>query len=124
MVNDIKLPPLEIYKTLVVSSSHLSEEVVKLLDPEWRKKFRAPKNPGVIVNDSVLGFLIDRTGTGWRVYINMEDETPEEVYAEWRGAGLPNEFITLVKLAVSQECMYLELHMDGPVIEGYPRYDW
>lgn len=111
----------EIYSTLMVSTGHLSATILNKLDPQWRKGFL--NNQTVSIKGSALD-LLDRTSSGWRLYIPYEDG--QEATERWLDNIRPigEELVNLIQLAIAHRCRYLEFHLDGPMLEGFPIYDW
>jgi hypothetical protein len=111
---------LEIYKTLIISTGHLSPATLNKLDPQWREwRAMVCYNQPVIIKGSALETL-ERTSSGWRLNILSHQDK------EWVDALEPigKEFINLIQLAIAYGCQYLEFHLDGPILKSYPFYAW
>jgi len=96
---------LEIERTLVLSTSHITEEDSRLLNPD-------------------VGCLaIIDSGYGW--FIRIPDKDGFEGLAEQlKENGLSACVFALMQLADSHNCNWLHLDSDGPVIDSLPQHHW
>lgn len=98
---------LEITKMLTVSTAHVSKELFEYL-----------------VSDNICHhiclpvykkIMLGIGGVG--VYIHIDPGTFED-------GEVPYGLLPLIKLAQKNGCGVLCLDSDGPVLEGYPIFDW
>jgi hypothetical protein len=91
---------LEIYKTLIASTSHVEQE-----DLDKLASF-----PEI--------FLLHDHHYGTRIYL------AEDLLHEICNVPISEGLRMLILFAVSHDCGYLELDSDGPKYEGFPQYEW
>ena len=88
---------LEIEKTLVLNTQHITVEASKWLD------------------SSACGMVIDPYAYGWRFYAGA---TPIP-YA------MPHKSIkACVNLAQANDCLWVKFDRDGPLVKELPTYKW
>ena len=97
-------PKLEIQRYFVVNISHIN--------PRDMKRLKKGSDTSLIFNEFEYGVSIytgDKKDPAWKI-------AEDEVFSF--GAQ------TMLKLALDNNCRYLKLDRDGPVVEGYAVYDW
>lgn len=102
---------LEIQRTLVVSTAHVTKVHMNLLTQANRQTggFRYPD----LIVDSV------GLGAGYGVRLVASSEAVNQCVI----CRMP-EVAALVQLALNNQCCWLQLDRDGPKVEGYPEYEW
>lgn len=95
----------EVYTTLVLSTTHISQEDGARLD---------------IGSDIYSSPMIVRGDEySWRIYIAVNNVADAAMNMK-----MSPEFIDLIKLAQVHGCRYLELDRDGQTYEGLPTFNW
>jgi len=98
---------LEIEQTLVLSTSHITEEDSRLLNPD-------------------VGFLAvieHDQGYGWFVRVPDADGF-EELPNQLEAAGFSTCLSHLLSVAQSHNCAWIQLDADGPCYASLPQYHW
>lgn len=98
---------LEIEKYLVVSTGHIAEGDMERLDEE------ADDGSGA----SLIAMVYEE---GILVFVGTEEDMAERAESRGFGEGLQK----ILSLARKNDCQYLKLDRDGPILEGYDFYDW
>lgn len=98
---------IEIEKTLVVSTGHITEEDMEKLD-------------GEADDDSHESLLARVYEEGIIVFVGTEEDMAKRAEDRGFGEGLQKVLV----LARNKGCHYLRLDCDGPILEGYKTYDW
>ena len=93
----------EIGKHLVLSTAHVTEEDAQLL----------PKCKLWTVLDYSYGFFLPVPSLG-------EPDQLEEILST---SDLPRSVHGLIRIAYIQDCTWLQLDADGPVVDMLPKYD-
>lgn len=99
-----KAQQLEIQRYLVVNISHIN--------PRDMNRLKKGSDTSLILNEFEYGVSIytgDKREPAWKI-------AEDEVFS----FGTQ----TMLKLALDNDCRYLKLDRDGPVVEGYAVYDW
>lgn len=99
---------LEIHKTLVLSTSHISRDDSYILTDRCEEPWIIKPN-----------IIVEKYEYGWRVYVKdiFEDEPNLHTYFS-RG------FIKSMRLGEYNNCRWVEFDESGPVLIGMPKYDW
>lgn len=92
-------PDLEIQRTLVISTAHLTDED--------RERFET---------DDVIG-VVRAFEYGWTVHVPDED-------AEQDDESMSAEFAACLKLARDNKCVWLTFDRDGEAVAGLPTFEW
>ena len=92
---------LEIEKTLVLSTAHISEDTAILLDKYCLH----------------LDIIIDKYEYGWYVYTSYDslNKIPPDI---------SSSLAYCIKLASANGCKCIKLDQDGPKAPSLPIYDW
>lgn len=93
---------IPIYLTLLVSTKHLNERDEWIFQglPKW----------------------VHRTPKGWRlvwIMTAVSASSPEEVIELYSIAGLSENLLGLIRLAIDNSCEFLEFDVDAEVMDGY-----
>ena len=97
------MPPLDVRKFIVVSTSHVTGKTAKLLN-------EAPIEEWPCLGGSYGEY-------GWFLYAHDEN----------CGAGkdvIPDDLFAVMTWARTQGCDYLLLDCDGDTVDGLPVHDW
>lgn len=94
----------EIQRTLVVSTSHISQEDATYLE-------QASTWP--------LSVVWLNYEYGWIIYLFKKDDYFQEVTQ-----GAPQSIVSLMRLAIQLNCDWLRIDADGPEVPGLPTYEW
>ena len=97
---------LEIHRTLVLCTSHITEDDGSLLDAE--------DDPSLVSYD--LG-----DSYGWLVYIGDPEHAS---YKALTINGYSDAFVDAVRLARTNQCAYIRFDPDGPEVAELPTFDW
>jgi hypothetical protein len=92
--------PLDIRRTLVISTAHITKEVDTEL---WRK-------------DNDLPFAYEALDQAWLVWVPCEDEPERE--------GIPDCLKTVFDFARTHACTMLILDADGDKLDELPKWEW
>lgn len=92
---------LEIDKIVTVSTGHVSKETAAMLEA-----------------GTVSTATFAKGEYGWFVYAGSYDENLPN------GDTMPAELGALINLAGRNGCVWLVLDCDGPILEGFPTFDW
>jgi hypothetical protein len=92
-------PPLTVYRTLVLSTGHVTKETADRLN-------------GPDDNDKPNGYMGDWLCYGWIIWSDAErQEIPDDL---WR----------CMKFAQSIDCEYIRFDCDGDTVEFLPTWEW
>lgn len=97
---------LEIHKTLVLSTAHMTEADSQLLP--YADEY------GLVV------YEMDEYG--WMVYVNdeyLQAASPPEALSDFSDG-----FMKAIKLAQDNECEWLRFDRDANTVDGLPEYEW
>jgi len=106
---------LEIEKSLVVSTAHVLQQDMELLEQE-----------------NSYPYTVHNTEYGAMIYIVKDMVIPVEQSVEFICDGhdlekivsFSRDFRRLLKLAKDNDCTWLRLDCDGSEIEGLPKHEW
>ena len=101
--NNIKIGDLEIEKTLVLSTCHIS--------PHHNLDLQEGVYSNLIVRVYSYGFLI-----------HVQDD--RGLLKKELKPSIPVELFNLILLARRAGCSWLKLDCDGPKVQGLPKFDW
>ena len=93
---------LEIEKSLIVSTAHISKEDGKLLDAI-----------------DVGHLIVDKYSFGWRVLVGDDDLDITDISSKFSQG-----FIAAVIFTKTHGCEWLQLDSDGPEYECLGTYEW
>lgn len=107
----------EIFKTLVVSTGHMTIDDKDLLEENInRSESLGNADPVIVYSTGEYGFM---------VYINLdENEPPVEEEMDAVGADYSKAFRKLIGIARDLGCRYLNLDCDGPEYDDLEKFDW
>lgn len=95
---------LEIQKTLILSTGHITlEDSLKL-------------------GRGSTAIICDTGAYNWSVYVGMDDI--EERYSSVEDEGFSAAFISAMKLAHANDCVWVKFDQDGPYVEQLATFDW
>ena len=93
---------LEIYKTLVLSTAHISyKDDIKLRDSSIQY---------------FVAYNLD--DYGWLIYVDKEYLDAVDIHSFSKGMRKS------IKLAQKNKCSYLKFDRDGNTVDKLPQYDW
>lgn len=94
----------EIFKTLVLSTSHVTEATAKRLNAQGLAASPAA--------DAIDGYLCDWSIYGWLYYCHDLDE------------ATPAELLACADFARAQGCDFIRFDCDGPVLDALDSWEW
>ena len=98
---------LEIQKTLVLSTAHVTE-----------------KDNNFLSNNNIAFSSVYVNDYGYSIFINPHIEVLKLEIEELKNLGLSNNFCDLMQLAHDKKCEYLKLDCDGNIYQELPSFDW
>jgi len=99
---------LEIQKTLVVSTAHMTERDDVLLDEYIR-------------NPPSTSLTVDKVDFGWKIHVETFTESPINIFKE---LGFSDGFVKCILLGFINDCEWVNFDCDGPIYYFLPRYEW
>lgn len=101
---------LEIHKTLVLSTAHMTYQDSQLLS--FARHCAGPN----VDKDVPVSYELEQWG--WLVYTNPKFTTEKQLKKFSPG------FAKAIKLARKNDCLYIRFDSDGPEIDELETYDW
>jgi hypothetical protein len=102
----------ETYKTLVVSTSHMTKHDDDILEIESQKTMNMDKDSGIICFS---------TGYGYRIYVNQPGTKWDQSFRE---CGLSASMIAVCRRARQLKCRFVEFDSDGPEYSDFDIHEW
>ena len=106
---------LEIYRTLVLSTGHVSAETARILNND------KPRKDG-LGKCQIDGHVADWGEYGWVVYCG--GNTVPQVDNDTELMLLPEDLHRCLMFARDHDCQFVRFDCDGPLVDGLPEFDW
>ena len=94
----------ETYKTLVLSTSHVTEATAK--------RFNGQSLAASPASDDIDGYMCDWSSYGWVFYCHDNDDTT------------PPELMACAAFARAQGCRYIQFDCDADPLAELPSWEW
>jgi len=98
------MPTYEINREIVFSTAHITHGESQKLD----------KDGSATGHDIIVTITVDRYEFGYRIWTGQDDTNFQHA----------PHIHKLIEVAREQDCKWLILDCDGPMVDGLPLFDW